>query len=102
MRLILLIFSFNLIFTAKCARILGVFPYHSKSHTILGQALFKELAKQGHEVCFSILIIWNQVLKFQVVYMSPFPMKNPPKNYTDIPLTDLKLKEAFESKNFFF
>ena len=32
------------------ARILGMFPTPSKSHWILGSALLKELALDGHEV----------------------------------------------------
>ncbi|CAO1423153.1 unnamed protein product [Diamesa serratosioi] len=64
------------------AKILGVFPYASKSHSILGQALFTALAKNGHEV----------------TYISPFPMENPPKNYRDIPLTNKKLVEIFQAE----
>lgn len=62
------------------ARILGVFPYLSKSHTILVQPIFIELAKRGHEVTF----------------LSPFPMKNPPKNYRDVALTNPKMFEIYE------
>lgn len=66
----------------ESAKILGVFPFASKSHSILGQALFTALAKQGHEV----------------TYISPFPLKKPPKNYRDIPLTDERIVEVFQAE----
>lgn len=66
----------------ESAKILGVFPYASKSHSILGQALFTALAKKGHEV----------------TYINPFPMNNPPENYRDIPLTDKRLVEVFQAE----
>lgn len=50
------------------AKILSIFHTPSKSHWILGQNLLKELARSGHEVTI----------------ISPFPLKNPPKNYRDI------------------
>lgn len=34
----------------NCAKILGVFPFPSKSHYHMGNFLLKELAKKGHEV----------------------------------------------------
>lgn len=64
---------------SNSARILGVFPIASKSHSILGQALFKELASRGHEV----------------YYLSPYPLKNPPKNYHDLELTEEGILSAF-------
>lgn len=67
----------------ESARILGVFPYVSRSHSILGHALFRELAERGHEV----------------YYLSPFPMKDPPKTYHDLLLTDRGLWEAFEGND---
>ncbi|CAO1424279.1 unnamed protein product [Diamesa tonsa] len=66
----------------ESAKILGVFPHPSKSHSILGQALFMALAKQGHEVTF----------------INPFPMKNPPNNYRDLPLTDKRIVEVFQAE----
>lgn len=66
----------------ESAKILGVFPHASKSHSILGQALFTSLAEQGHEV----------------TYISPFPLKTTPKNYRDIPLTDKRLLEIFQTE----
>ena len=65
------------------ARILGVFPYPSRSHSILGQALFTELAKRGHDV----------------TYLSPYPFKKPPsKNYRDIAITSKGLFDAFNEE----
>lgn len=66
----------------SCAKILGVFPYLSKSHTILVRPIFIELAKRGHEV----------------TYLSPFPMQNPPKNYRDIALTNPRIYELYEEE----
>ena len=34
----------------ESARILGIFNVPSKSHSILGYELFKELVRRGHEV----------------------------------------------------
>ncbi|KAJ4448260.1 hypothetical protein ANN_10274 [Periplaneta americana] len=55
---------------ATSARILGLFPYGSKSHFIVAGALLKSLASRGHEV----------------YVLSHFPLKNPVANYTDISL----------------
>jgi hypothetical protein len=52
----------------SCARILAVFPCPSKSHLVVFTALTRELALRGHEL----------------VVVSPFPISNPPANYTDI------------------
>lgn len=54
----------------QTARILGIFHMPSYSHFVLGETLFKELAKRGHDVTM----------------ISSFPQKNPLENYTDIPL----------------
>lgn len=63
------------------AKILGVFPYPSRSHSILGQALFTELAQRGHDVTF----------------LSPYPFKEAPhKNYRDIAITNQGLFDAFQ------
>lgn len=66
----------------EAARILGVFPYPSKSHAMLGQPIFVELAKRGHEVTF----------------VSPFQLKDPPKGYRDILLTDERLFETYNNE----
>lgn len=67
---------------SESARILGVFPYPSKSHALLGQPIFAELAKRGHDV----------------VFISPFPLKNPPNGYKDIVLTEKGIFEVYENE----
>uniref|UniRef100_A0A182QUC8 UDP-glucuronosyltransferase n=1 Tax=Anopheles farauti TaxID=69004 RepID=A0A182QUC8_9DIPT len=52
----------------EAARILGIFPTTSKSHWILGTALMKELARNGHTV----------------TVMSPFKLPDRPENYREI------------------
>lgn len=64
----------------ESARILGVFPIPSRSHAILGQPIFVELAKRGHEVTF----------------VSPYPLKNPPQGYRDVVITEKGLFEIFD------
>lgn len=82
------LFPFTLLLTilisfANCAKILGVFPYPSKSHSILGQALFVELANRGHEVTF----------------VSPYPFRTSPhKNYRDLAITSEQLRGAFDEE----
>lgn len=72
-----------LVYHVESATILGVFPYPSRSHSILGQALFTELAHRGHDV----------------TYLSPYPFKKPPsKNYHDIGITSPELFAAFEEE----
>lgn len=66
----------------QSAKILGVFPYPSKSHSILGQSLFVELAKRGHSV----------------TYLSPFPLKKPHENYRDVAITSQDLFDAFNEE----
>jgi len=66
----------------QSAKILGVFPYPSKSHSILGQSLFVELAKRGHTV----------------TYVSPYPLKKQPQNYKDIAITSKDLFDAFNEE----
>lgn len=78
---VLLILFFNE--PVQSAKILGVFPYPSRSHSILGQALFTELAKRGHDV----------------TYLSPYPFKSsPPKNYRDIAITSQGLFDSFQEE----
>jgi glucuronosyltransferase len=50
------------------ARILGVFPYPSRSHMIVFSSLTKELARRGHEL----------------VVLSPYPLPSKVANYTDV------------------
>lgn len=58
------------------AKILGLSPSTSKSHTILAQALFKKLAERGHEMTM----------------VSSYPLKNPPTNFRNIAMRDIKSK----------
>lgn len=55
-------------------RILGVFPAPAYSHYSLASRLMKALAEKGHDVTI----------------VAPFKEKNPPKNYREIVLEDLK------------
>lgn len=55
------------------AKILILFPSPAKSHNILGQALGTGLAKRGHDVTM----------------VSPFTVKNPPSNYTQLVMGNL-------------
>ena len=80
-------FAILLVLLVSCqieaAKILGVFPYPSKSHSILGQALCTELASRGHDV----------------TYLSPYPFKKPPtKNYRDVAITAPELFAVFEEE----
>ncbi|ENN70578.1 UDP-glycosyltransferase UGT5 [Dendroctonus ponderosae] len=67
----------------ESARILGIFPMPGISHYILTSKLMKGLAEAGHDV----------------VMVSPYGMKDPPKNgkYTDVILDDFA--EVFEKMN---
>lgn len=74
-----LITLFVVAYSVEAANILGVFPMPSPSHSVLGNALFKALAKKGH----------------QVTMVSPYPLKEPVENYTDIYLDGmLEYKES--------
>lgn len=68
------------------AKILGVFPFPSKSHHILGSALLKELAKRGHEVTM----------------VSAFPLDKPLKNYKDVVLPNFDEDKDGTNYVFFF
>lgn len=80
---IFLLFLSALFLNANCAKILGVFPYPSKSHSILGKALFVELADRGHDVTF----------------ISPYPFKKPPReNFRDLAITSKDLLQTFDQE----
>ncbi|CAL1675286.1 unnamed protein product [Lasius platythorax] len=49
-------------------RLLGLFPFHGKSHFVMFEQLMKGLARKGH----------------QVDVISTFPLKKPYPNYNDI------------------
>jgi len=54
----------------RAAKVLGVFPFPSRSHMIVQKSLMLELARQGHEV----------------TVVSSFPENKAIPNYTDIEL----------------
>lgn len=78
----LLIFWAFKICSIEGARILAIFPFPSKSHTILVQPLMLELAKRGHEI----------------VYASPYELKDPPNNYKNLIITEKKLFEIYDKE----
>lgn len=49
-------------------KILGIFPLHIRSHHMMFEQLMKNLARNGHEVHV----------------ISPYPVRNPPANYTNL------------------
>lgn len=55
------------------ANILALFHTPSKSHLLLAQPLFFELVRTGHTV----------------TVVSPFPEKNPPEGYIDVPIPEV-------------
>lgn len=55
---------------AYSLNILGIFPYHGKSHFIVFRVYLRELARRGHNV----------------TVISHFPEQDPPANYHDISL----------------
>lgn len=71
-----------LLFTLHCVesyKFLGVLHFSAKSHFIVGSALLKGLVEQGHEV----------------TVISPYPLKQPMKNYHDVPVPSvLKVMES--------
>ncbi|KAK9736958.1 UDP-glucoronosyl and UDP-glucosyl transferase [Popillia japonica] len=74
MRTIIIVTSLYLFaICADAVKILCVFPMVSYSHHQIGHTLMKELAKRGHEITF----------------VSPFPEKEPIKNFKTVVLTGL-------------
>ncbi|XP_011171057.2 UDP-glucosyltransferase 2 [Solenopsis invicta] len=69
MRVLSLIFLW-LLYLSICDgyRLLGLFPFQSKSHFAMAEQLIKGLARKGH----------------QIDVVSSFPLKKPYPNYTDI------------------
>lgn len=55
---------------SNALNILGIFPYHGKSHFIVFRVFLQELIRKGHNV----------------TVISHYPEKNPPQNYHDISL----------------
>ncbi|KAK9891159.1 hypothetical protein WA026_013476 [Henosepilachna vigintioctopunctata] len=66
------------------ANILGIWFHGGRSHHILGEILFKELARRGHNVTMA----------------SPFPLKEAFPNYTDIYLSGILEDQESRSKIF--
>jgi hypothetical protein len=64
----LLVVELLLVAGTHGARILGMFPFPARSHTIIHRALMLELATRGHEV----------------TEVTPFPESQPVHNYTNI------------------
>lgn len=63
-------------------KVLGFLPFMSKSHFAIGHAVLKSLHDVGHEI----------------TVVSPYPLKNPPVNYTDISTADIL--EEFLKRNY--
>ncbi|XP_065157276.1 UDP-glycosyltransferase UGT5-like [Atheta coriaria] len=71
--------SIALLGISNGSKILGIFPFPSKSHYIIGEALLRGLAERGHDVTM----------------ISPFTLDKPIKNYQDVVIDGmLELKEA--------
>nr|XP_012134491.1 PREDICTED: uncharacterized protein LOC105661763 [Megachile rotundata] len=64
----LLILFWTIVSFCEGYRILGLFPYHGRSHFVMFEQLMKSLARKGH----------------QVEVISTFPLKTPYPNYTDV------------------
>ena len=64
---------------SQSAKILGLFPFPSKSHMAVNVAIVKELAERGHEV----------------TVVSPFPEKSEIPNYKNIALNENIIEKHF-------
>ncbi|KAJ8980273.1 hypothetical protein NQ317_005131, partial [Molorchus minor] len=73
LNILLVLMLFGVLCSVKCGRILGIFPFSSRSHYILGNSLMKGLAEAGHNVTL----------------ISPFEDIIPPKrgSYNNVVLT---------------
>jgi UDP:flavonoid glycosyltransferase YjiC (YdhE family) len=67
--------------TSTGAKILGIFPFHARSHTFVSTALMLELAKRGHEV----------------TVLTHNPQKEKLSNYTEI-VVKTSLKDLIGGK----
>ncbi|KOB77761.1 UDP-glycosyltransferase UGT44A2 [Operophtera brumata] len=63
--------------SSSAENILGIFPYQGKSHFFQFKVYLRELANRGHNV----------------TVISYFPDKNPPPNYKDVHIADIKILE---------
>lgn len=73
MRFLLLVAAAVFFNGVTAYKILGIFPTMSKSHTIVGDALLKGLAKAGHDV----------------TAVTAFPHTKPLANYTHIDISGI-------------
>lgn len=85
--LVIIVLLVNSIDLTLSANILAVVPLPSKSHWIFSRPLLLELVKSGHNVTI----------------ISPYPVKDPPKNYHDVGMPELddmfiKIVEGFLEK----
>jgi glucuronosyltransferase len=73
--------------STEAERILGIFPWPSKSHMITFSSLTHALAEKGHEL----------------VVITAYSSKNPPGNYTDVNIYESvrELRESEESKEMY-
>lgn len=67
---------------SESAKILGLFPFPSKSHMAVNVAIVKELAQRGHEV----------------TVVSPFPEKSEIPNYKNIVLDENIIEKYFSKQ----
>ncbi|XP_055619395.1 UDP-glycosyltransferase UGT5-like [Toxorhynchites rutilus septentrionalis] len=74
----------SLLTASECAKILGVLPV-GRSHGIIGNAYIRTLTEAGHE----LTVITTE------------PLKNPPKNYSEILLTGTDEENEEEDENMF-
>lgn len=83
-----LICLISFVFYSNGFKVLGVLPFASKSHFAIGHGVVESLLEAGNEV----------------TVISPYPQKNPIKNYTDIDtssfLIDFKKGFMENSRNF--
>lgn len=64
---LLFIFGFAIV-KMDALKVLTIAPFSAKSHFAIAQAIAKSLLKAGHEITM----------------LSPFPLKKPVTNYTDV------------------
>ncbi|KAF5289141.1 hypothetical protein FQR65_LT02031 [Abscondita terminalis] len=80
---VLVIFCLMVVFpNVENAKILGVYPYTSYSNYLLGDTIFKELIRKGHEV----------------TVITPFKEKKQLQNYSQILIEDL-FEKSLEMRN---
>ena len=68
----ILMIVMTLLVGSDCSRILAFLPIPFRSHQVVFQAIIRELVLRGHEV----------------TSVTPFPMKDPPDNLTELLVPD--------------